>query len=387
MKRLVVFPGDPLFKYLKKGEIKERYWNPDDIFDEVHVISLCDNDTSPQTVQAFAGRAKFFIHTIGRPNPLNFLIIRQRALDRCRQIEPDLVKGHGALVMGYFAVYCSERIGCPSVVSLHSDHSILRTLRAAGISNISRGLYQLAYRFLGLEHYTLRNANVVVCAYEFPTRHAKSFGSGQIEVIYNRVNVDRFAPVERKISQPIRLLTVGNHIHGKQPAAIIQALPHIAADLTVVGQGPLTDRLKKMAQRLGVSHRTTFIPAVTNSQIHTVYQQHDIFCMSIRYPGICIPVLEAMACGLPVVINQPLWEALPEFLGELAIVVENTGNGFAQGVNRLIEVPGLIAKTAEANRKCVLGIAGKIMEEKEAALFTGLMAKNRHEKERREFIK
>ena len=186
MKRLVVFPGDPLFKYRKKGEIKERYWNPSDIFDEVHVISLCDNDTSPQTVQAFAGRAKFFIHSIGRPNPLNFLMIRQRALDRCRQIEPDLVKGHGALVMGYFSVYCSKRIGCPSVVSLHSDHSILRTLQAAGISNVSRGLYQLAYRFLGLEHYTLRNANIVVCAYEFPTRHAKSFGAGQIEVIYNQ---------------------------------------------------------------------------------------------------------------------------------------------------------------------------------------------------------
>ena len=44
MKKLCVFPNDPLKSYFKKGEIKPRYFNPKNIFDEVHVISLFDDD-------------------------------------------------------------------------------------------------------------------------------------------------------------------------------------------------------------------------------------------------------------------------------------------------------------------------------------------------------
>ena len=34
--RVLIFPNDPLAAYLKKGELKDRYFNPNNIFDEVH---------------------------------------------------------------------------------------------------------------------------------------------------------------------------------------------------------------------------------------------------------------------------------------------------------------------------------------------------------------
>jgi len=88
--RFLVFPGDPLKKYYAKGEVKERYWNPKNIFDEVHVISLCDDDIEPERVRDFAGKAQLFIHPIGRPNMRNYWRIRQRALACCKHIKPDL---------------------------------------------------------------------------------------------------------------------------------------------------------------------------------------------------------------------------------------------------------------------------------------------------------
>ena len=78
MKRLAVIPGDPLYKYYQKGEVKERYWNPKEIFDEVHIISLCPEDVEPEKVQAYAGKARLFIHAIGRPNPLTLAFYYSR---------------------------------------------------------------------------------------------------------------------------------------------------------------------------------------------------------------------------------------------------------------------------------------------------------------------
>ena len=39
--RFCVFSSDPLYKYHDKGEIKPNYWNPEGIFEEVHVFSFC----------------------------------------------------------------------------------------------------------------------------------------------------------------------------------------------------------------------------------------------------------------------------------------------------------------------------------------------------------
>ena len=373
MKRLVVIPGDPLYKYFDKGEIKLRYWNPHNMFSEVHIISLCSSDIEPEKVQDFVGDARLFIHSIGRPNPTNFLSIRKKALALCVDIKPDLIKGHGALIMGYYASYIGKKLAVPCVVSLHADHSIWRGLRAAGWPTLMRSIYQLAYRMSYMEHYCLRQATVVTCAYNFPTRHARWAGSRNIEIIYNRVDTNRFKPPREKTHNSFRVLTVGNHIPGKEPSAILKAVSLVECELTVVGQGPLSESLRLQSLKLGITHKVTFLPSVPHSELHSIYQQHDVFCISIRYPGVCIPVLEAMSSGLPVIVNQPLWEKTPEFIGTDAVVVENTGKGYGTAIERLYRKPELRKKIGEANRQKVMQVDSTKMEEKEAMLFKKLI--------------
>ena len=72
VKKICVFPNDPLIAYLKKGEIKERYFNPKNWFDEVHVISLFGEDISEEKVKPLAGDADLFIHKFGKANLLNY---------------------------------------------------------------------------------------------------------------------------------------------------------------------------------------------------------------------------------------------------------------------------------------------------------------------------
>ena len=40
--KICVFPNDPILSYYKKGEIKDRYYNPKNLFEEVNIISLID---------------------------------------------------------------------------------------------------------------------------------------------------------------------------------------------------------------------------------------------------------------------------------------------------------------------------------------------------------
>ena len=77
MKKLCVFPNDPIMAYFEKGEIKERYYNPQNFFTEVHIISFTDDDIDETLVQTLVGKAKLKIHSVGKISLAN----RQKYLE------------------------------------------------------------------------------------------------------------------------------------------------------------------------------------------------------------------------------------------------------------------------------------------------------------------
>ena len=69
--KICIFPNDPLIAYYNKGEIKDRYYNPENFFDEVHFITLTDQDIEAAKIQKIAGKAKIVIHSVGKINIKN----------------------------------------------------------------------------------------------------------------------------------------------------------------------------------------------------------------------------------------------------------------------------------------------------------------------------
>ena len=53
--RICIFPNDPIISYYEKGEIKERYYNPENFFDEVHIISFIDDDVKEEKITTIVG--------------------------------------------------------------------------------------------------------------------------------------------------------------------------------------------------------------------------------------------------------------------------------------------------------------------------------------------
>ena len=62
MRKFCILLTVPMKVLYEKGEIKERYYNPCNLFEEVHLISFCDRDIGPEKVQPIVGNARLYIH-------------------------------------------------------------------------------------------------------------------------------------------------------------------------------------------------------------------------------------------------------------------------------------------------------------------------------------
>jgi glycosyltransferase involved in cell wall biosynthesis len=379
LRKLLVIPNDPLQRYVDKGEVKERYFNPENFFDEIHVLSLCDKDDALESAGIMSGSAGVSIHPIGRPGLLSWRTVRGRALELALALKPDVIRGYNPLFMGYLAVYCAQAAKAIGVVSVHDDYSLPRSLKIYGPRYLAtaRGAYQPTHHLLGFNRYMFARADHIICAYRFPLRYVNRWRKAGVSVIYNRVNLKKFYPsvINPEISGfRLRVLNVGRQFEGKNPEPLIRALAGMRdISLTLVGDGPFHNRLVDLAQRLGVSRRVRFLPRVEHHALPELYREHDVFAMAITQPGVCIPVLEAAASGLPVVINKPRWEDEPEVVGGLAEVVPLTAVGYLDAFNRLADDPGYRAERGLKLREHVGKFDGAAMEHAENRLYSQLL--------------
>ncbi len=106
----------------------------------------------------------------------------------------------------------------------------------------------------------------------------------------------------------IKLLHVGSAVPRKRIDVLLQVLAQIKRDipntmLVRVG-GPLTAPQRALASRLGVESSVLALPFLTTRQLAAVYRKCTLLILPSEREGFGLPLLEAMACGLPVVASD-----------------------------------------------------------------------------------
>ncbi|WPC32134.1 glycosyltransferase family 4 protein [Acinetobacter towneri] len=114
------------------------------------------------------------------------------------------------------------------------------------------------------------------------------------------INLDNLSSYKRTKT----VLAVGRLTHQKGFDILLKAWAEFCKmnqdwSLNIIGNGEDEKNLKILANSLNISSRVVFIPATKDIDFY--YKKSSIFCLSSRYEGFGMVILEAQAFGLPVV--------------------------------------------------------------------------------------
>ena len=166
-------------------------------------------------------------------------------------------------------------------------------------------------RFTAFLRHFYRKADLIVCLSEGIQREMPSvykLSSDRFVTLYNPFNIEQIKIASNEkpaynFSSPT-IASVGRLSEQKGFDVLLHAFCIITktvptARLVLVGGGPLENKLKALAESLGVSGAVTFCGVQANP--FSILAQCDVFACSSYYEGLSNVIIEAMICGLPVV--------------------------------------------------------------------------------------
>lgn len=177
--------------------------------------------------------------------------------------------------------------------------------------------------------------------------------ASRIAVLRNGVDLELFRPDGRTAARNALGLTrrtlgsVGWLIERKGHHHAIDALPLLPdTDLLIVGEGPERGALQRQAAALGVADRVRFLGSLDQERLSRVYRALDALVLASSREGWANVLLEAMACGTPVVASA-VWGTPELVTGPAAGLLMKSidGSGVAECVRRLFAEPPLRDET------------------------------------------
>jgi glycosyltransferase involved in cell wall biosynthesis len=170
----------------------------------------------------------------------------------------------------------------------------------------------------------------------------------KISVVRNGVDMDTFAPVDRNESRmrlgvesgPL-IASIGNLVSEKGHEIVIDALGEMPGlQLVIVGDGPDRRLLESRIANRGLSERAKVLPARSQAELKWVYGAADAIVIASSREGLPNVLLEAIACGTPVVAARV--GGIPEVVTEPVagrLVDERTPNAFAGAIREVLTAP------------------------------------------------
>lgn len=273
--------------------------------------------------------------------PLSIALAALPALRRLQRegFDFDVIDAHYYYPDGVAAALLARWLGKPFTV----------TARGTDLNLIPQ--YALPRRMM---QWTARQAqtSIGVCSALVDVLRGWNIDESRLKVMRNGVDLQRFRPVPQQearrelgIDGSPLLLSVGYLIERKGHHVLIDALhrmtvSHPGARLVIVGDGPERGALQALAAQLGVSERVHFAGAQPNAQLYHWYSAADVFLLASSREGWANVLLEAMACGTPVVATN-IW-GTPEVVSDPrvgALVGVREGAVFARAIAAILAAP------------------------------------------------
>lgn len=334
--KLMLILDDYLTNIVHKGEVVANYYNPGNIFNEVHII-LINNDYISENsfefneIQKMVGTAKLFIYNFPKPSFFKTFgwnifmgVWYHKALKLAEEIEPDVVRTYNNFLDAYLAYIIKNNMKIPYIISLHDSTRF-------GMLDFKGKLKLLVLnRKINL---CMKNANKIIAVYYSIFDYANQYNDKVTHLLYNSVNV-KF--ISRKVDYDIdcenklHLLNINRQIKGKNPKNIIKAISNLNCDLTIIGDGALHIDLIKIADK-NTSGKVFFIKNIPNNILCSRLFNYDLLVSNCDYVGISKSIIEAAWAGLPIIINKQIGN-MKDFEGNWVYICEDTEDSYRDAI-------------------------------------------------------
>ncbi|MBI4017644.1 MAG: glycosyltransferase [Candidatus Aenigmarchaeota archaeon] len=231
--------------------------------------------------------------------------------------------------LGWCAIAAARITGIPVVASNHfqPEHIL------PGIKKFNKDVTKRTLNRYAASLYN--NCDYVIAPSRYSESYLRSIGvHAPIAVISNGVQADFFKPLRKQaISDALKnkriVLSVSRLNSDKRIDLIVKSMVHVVkevpnAHLVVVGAGFEEDSLRKLVRDTGVQDSVTFSGFVEESEKPRYYSASDVFVSACDCELEGMSILEAMACGSPIIVSDAKTSAASQF-------IENNGFTFRSG--------------------------------------------------------
>ena len=343
---------------IQKGEVNPRYYNPGDLFDEVHIMMTNDDRPDPEFMKPMVGKAKLFLYNYPEPSgffkktlgwrPWRMKSWSKGAVDIARKIQPNLMRCHGLYLNTFLAAEIKSALKIPYLVSIHinPDENFRKHLKTLKEKIVNTCIKEV-------ENYSLKYADLVMPVYEPIVPYLKKRGILHYQVCYNVVGESFLQKKDNyTYSSPFKLICIGNLHHQKNPINLIKAVEKMPdVTLTIVGNGDLQEDLVQYVSDKNLNPRIKFYKGIPNKDLRSFITSHDAVTLQTEHFEFSKVMIESSLSGMPILTNYLKSRLrVPELQYDNCLFVENTVLGYEQGIEKLMTDDSLRKKLGENAR-------------------------------------
>ncbi len=209
------------------------------------------------------------------------------------KIKPDIIHTHIQSSAYAFLYYLFHS----KVKKVHTIHTLPQT----EFTKFHMFVQWLEYKFL----------NVVPVAVsdtvKLHTQRVYRLSGGRVKCVYNGINTEFFKPMHNNLKSDFTLINVANFSVWKRQCDIVKAMAKTDGNIKCIfaGDGGTKDKTQKLANRLGVYDRCLFLGRINSEEeVKNYLNKANAFILTSEFEGTPISIIEAYACGLPVIVTD-----------------------------------------------------------------------------------
>ncbi len=209
--------------------------------------------------------------------------------------QPDVIHAHSILYGGYLATRAGQEYGVPLVLTEHSSAFLRGPMR---------------FRRARIVRHTLRHVSKRLAVGPQLADAMRCYAPEQeVEVLGNVVDTEYFAPGLADVPEtPFIFASVALLTRTKGTDVLLEAFARAFrgenALLRIAGDGGERSALEKLARELGLGAQVEFLGLLSRHHVRALMQQCHAFVSASYVETFGLSLVEAMACGKPVVATR-----------------------------------------------------------------------------------